>query len=160
MSRKVSFRLFLVPVLALVALAGITGAAASPPSPASGTFAARNGTFNSVRFAGGNVIIDLSAEEDYTGTLSGTATLHGTLVHHAYGDADFQGIEVFTGTVDGVPGTLTFNVSARTDAGGWRAMEVILSGSDGLANLHGVLTEDGTLPPRMGTYTGELHTAP
>src|SRR4051812_980139 len=124
MSRTRSFRLVPVLLAALVALAGVASAAASPPSSASGTFAVSNSIRNSVRIAGGNTIIDISAEEVWTGTLSGTTTLHGTLVHHVDGDAHFQGIEVFTGTVDGVPGTLTFNVSGHTGGDGvWRATE-------------------------------------
>ena len=164
MSHKRSIRLFLVPVLALVALAGVTGAAASPPSPASGTFTYTQASFNSVREAGGNIIIDVSNTVNLTGTMEGTSTSRGTLIFHADGSANFHGVEVFTGTVNGVPGTLTFNVSGQTHNEVYQANAVIVRGTGALSTLHGMLNQVGAVSDPnngpQGTYTGQLQTAP
>ena len=56
----------------LLATLGLTGtAAAAPPASASGTFTTTSATFNSVRSADGNTIIDLSSTIAYTGTFTG-----------------------------------------------------------------------------------------
>ena len=56
-----------------------------------------------------SLIIDVSATAAYTGTFVGTSTINGTLIIHADGSTNFHDTEVFTGTVNGVPGTVTFN---------------------------------------------------
>jgi len=159
-------RLLLIPLAVVLAVAGVTGAAAaSPPTSASGTFTYTSSTFNSVRQAGGNTIIDLSATVSYTGTFSGTSTVQGTLIFHPDGTANFHDVETFTGTVSGVPGTVTFNLagtgSMAPPAGSFQGTDVIVSGTGGLANLRGVLSEVGTvpaaLPGPLGTYTGQIH---
>src|ERR1044072_8793393 len=110
-------RLFLVLVPFVLLMGVLAGSGtASPHSIASGTIANTSATFNSVRSADGNLIIDLSATAAYTGTFSGTSTLHGTLILHADGSANFHDVEIFTGTVNGVPGTVTFNLTGRNDA--------------------------------------------
>ena len=75
--------LMLFTALVAVPLVGASGASASPPTAASGTFTYTSSTFNSVRPAGGNLIVDLSATVSYTGTFSGTSTVVGTLILHA-----------------------------------------------------------------------------
>lgn len=145
--------------VALLAAVAANGASASPPVGASGTFTYTSSTFNSIREAGGNVIIDLSATVSYTGTLTGISTLHGTLILHANGTANFQDVETFTGTVNGVPGTVTFRLEGRTDQDGViTATDAIVSASGGLASLDGVLSEVATLGPEgpVGTYSGKL----
>jgi hypothetical protein len=158
--------LLLISLAVVLAVAGVTGAAAAaPPTSASGTFTYTSSTFNSVRQAGGNTIIDLSATVSYTGTFSGTSTVQGTLIFHPDGTANFHDVETFTGTVNGVPGTVTFNLagagSMAPPAGSFKGTDVIVSGTGGLANLRGVLSEVGTvpapLPGPLGTYTGQIH---
>jgi len=73
---------------------------------------------------------------DYTGTFTGTSTLHGTLIVHADGSASFHDVETFTGTVDGVPGTVDFVVVARPAAAG--------------AGHAGICRELSTLARRLG----------
>lgn len=163
MFRTRSIGLVLVSLMALVALGGVSGAVASPPEPASGDFTYTSSTFNSVREAGGNLIIDLSAEVAYTGTLSGTSIVNGTLIFHANGSANFHDVEVFTGTVNGVSGTLTFNLSGTSHNGVFDGNAVITSGTGGLSNLHGVLNEVGAVQMPtgpFGIYTGQLQIAP
>ncbi|MEO8286577.1 MAG: DUF3224 domain-containing protein [Chloroflexota bacterium] len=163
MFSKRLYSLALAAITALITLVGASGASASPPSLVSGTFTYTSSTFNSVRFAGGNMIVDLSAEAIYTGNLEGTSTLNGTLIFHQDGSANFHDVEVFTGTVNGVSGTLTFNLTGGGPDGLFRGMETIVSGTGGLAGLHGTLDEVGivVMPTGpQGTYTGQLHTAP
>jgi hypothetical protein len=147
-------------VLAILGAAvGVTGAAASPPISASGTFTYTSSTFNSIQSAGGNTIIDLSATVSYTGTFTGTSTLQGTLILHANGTANFQDVETFTGTVNGVSGTVTLRLEGHTDrAGVITASDVIISATGDLAGLQGVLSEVATLGANgpVGTYTGQI----
>jgi len=152
--------LLLVPLVAFLAVAGVTGAAASPPTSASGNFTTTSGTFNSIREAGGNLIIDLSATVSYTGTLTGTSTVQGILILRADGSANFHDVEVFTGTVNGVPGTVTFSLSGGNDAAGdYKATMAIVSATGELAGLHGVLRQAGSVQPPTGpsgTYSGQI----
>jgi hypothetical protein len=164
---RLQFRLFLLTLVAVLALGGVTSAAAAPLTSASGTFTTTSATANSARSADGNTIIDLSATLAYTGTFNGTSTLHGILIFHPNGSANFHDVETFTGTVNGVPGTVTFNLvgTGRPDPSTgtfiYQATQVIVSGTGDLANLHGVLKQVGTvLDPAVGpfgTYTGQIH---
>src|SRR6266566_2785810 len=146
--------LLLLSVLASTALA-------APPTAASGTLTYTSSTFNSIRSAGGNTIIDLSATVSYTGTFNGTSTLHGTLILHPNGTANFHDVETFTGTVNGVPGIVTFNLNGSSDAASVvSATDVIVGASGDLAGLRGVLTEaavvlDPAVGP-VGTYSGQI----
>jgi len=161
MSTTARIRLLLVAVVVLLAGMAATGAAASPPISASGTLTYQSATFNSIRSAGGNTIIDLSATVAYTGTFNGTSTLHGTLILHPGGTANFHDVETFTGTVNGVPGTVTFNLNGSSDAASVvSATDVIVGASGDLVGLHGVLTEaavvlDPAVGP-VGTYSGQV----
>src|SRR5512133_222455 len=116
MSATALVRLLRVALAALLAAVATSSAAASPPISASGSLTYPSATFNSIHLDGGNTIIDLSATVAYTGTFSGTSTLHGTLIFHANGTANFHDIETFTGTVNGVAGTVTFNLNGSSDA--------------------------------------------
>jgi hypothetical protein len=163
MFRKRSFSLVPLLLAALVALAGVTGAAASPPSQASGTFDQTSNIFTSVRFAGGNRIAEGTATFDYTGTMEGSSTAEVDVIFHADGRVNAHRVEVFTGTVDGVAGTLTFNASVSTHDGVYQGTLVIVSGTGGLSDMHGVINVVGTVPMPggpEGTYTGQLQTAP
>ena len=148
--------------VALVTFAMAAGAAAAaPPVSGSGTLTYQGATFTGMRQAGGNTIIDLTATVAYTGTFSGTSTLSGTLTLHPDGTANFHDIEVFTGTVNGVAGTVTFALNGRGDASSVvSATAAIVSATGGLAGLHGVLHEDAVildpLVGPVGTYTAQV----
>src|SRR5947208_4727172 len=154
--------LVLFAALVTVALVAAQGAVASPPTAASGTFTYTSSTFNSIRSAGGSIIIDLSATVSYTGTFSGTSIVEGTLIIHADGSANFHDVEIFTGTVNGVSGTVTFDLTGGNGPGftDFHATDTIISASGGLAGLHGVLNWEG-VTLRMpngpfGTYNGQI----
>jgi hypothetical protein len=160
--------LTLFAVLAAVALMAAPGAAASPPTEASGTFTYLSSTMSSSRTVGVNTIFDLSATVAYTGTFTGTSTLHGILIFHSDGTgvqfppwrANAHDVEIFTGTVNGVPGTVTFNLNGGNDpTGAFTATATIVSATGDLAGLHGVLSEVGTVPAPsgpVGTYSGQI----
>jgi Protein of unknown function (DUF3224) len=156
------FRLVLLVLVAVLALVGVTGASASPPTSATGTLTYTSSTFNSVRIAGGNTIIDLTARVSYAGTFNGTSPLHGSLIFHPNGTANFHDVETFSGTVNGVPGTVTFELNGSSDpALVVSATAVIVSATGELAHLHGVLSEaavvlDKAVGP-VGTYNGKIH---
>ncbi len=153
-------RQLVVPLALLLAVFATTSAAASPPTPASGTVATTSSTFTSVRQAGGNLIVELTATASYTGTFSGTSTLEGFLIIHADGSANFHDVETFSGTVNGVPGTVTFNLDGSNDASlAVHATATITGASGDLAGFHGVLHEVGTVvipTGPVGTYSGQI----
>jgi hypothetical protein len=152
----------LVALAALVALGGSPSAAASPPTDASGTFTTTSATVSNVRLAGGNTMIDLRSTIAYTGTFTGTSVVEGHLIIHADGSANFHDFEIFTGTVNGVLGTVTWNL---TGGGGlidpYRGTAVIVGATGELAGLHGVLRQVGRVDDPaagpFGTYSGQIH---
>src|SRR6266849_402145 len=136
------FRLLLITLVAGLAPVGATSAAAAPPTStsASGTWATTSAVFNSTRSADGNTIIDITATLSYTGTFNGTSILQGKLIFHSDGSANFFSTETFTGTVNGVPGTVTFQVrGGGGSAGDYHGIQTIVSATGDLAGLHGLL---------------------
>jgi hypothetical protein len=158
MSNSKRRRLLLVPLVVLIASVCTTGAVASAPTLATGTVRNTSATFNSVRAVGNNLIIDLSATAAYTGTFTGTATIHGFLIIHPDGSANFHDIKVFTGTVNGVHGSVTFELNGSNDSTlAYHSTATIIGATGGLTGLHGALHESGTVViPNgpVGTYTG------
>jgi hypothetical protein len=158
------FRLTLLTLATVLALVGTTGASASPPTSVSGTFTTTSAAFNNARLDGGNSIYDLTATITYTGAFSGTSIVQGTLIIHADGNANFHDVETFTGTVNGVPGTVTFNLegtgSVVPPAGSYRGSQTVTSGTGDLSNLRGVIKQVGTVPGQstgpLGTYDGQI----
>lgn len=154
------YQLFM-PLVVVLALAIPAGATAAPPTLASGDFAATSTTINGVRAAGPNAIIDLTYTVSYSGTLVGTSVVEGTLTAHAKDTGNFRGTETFTGTVNGVPGTLTFNLVSATDpaTGAEHGKATIIGATGELAGLHGVLFETATVngpPGPVGSYSGKI----
>jgi hypothetical protein len=160
MSKALRVRLpFIVLVVSAIGFSA-GGAPASPPVTVSGSYVYTDSWFESFRSAGANAIIELNATVEYTGTFTGTSTVHGKLIAHADGSANFQDVEVFTGTVNGVPGTVTLNIAGSNDSAlNLRATSTIVSATGGLAGLHGTLTLAGSVQiPQgpFGTYSGQI----
>src|SRR5439155_16486985 len=88
---------------------------ASTPQTATGTFTYTSTHLTGFRIVGENAIIDLSSQVAYTGTFSGTSVLSGTLTFHPNGKADFQDVETFTGTVNGIAGTVRLILQGGSD---------------------------------------------
>jgi hypothetical protein len=88
--------------------------------------------------------------------------VEGTLILHADGSANFHDVETFTGTVNGVSGTVTFDLTGRNGPGftDFQATDTIISASGGLAGLHGVLNWEGValqIPNGpFGMYSGQI----
>lgn len=160
MSRTILTRSLLIPLAIVLAATGITAAHASTPMPATGTFEYTDSTFHDIRSAGGNTIIeDNVAHVIYSGTFTGTSTVEGLLIFHPDGSATAVDTETFTGTVNGVPGTVTMRLTGGGPVPLFQGTDVILSATGALAGLHGVLDEAGlvTIPQGpSGTYSGQI----
>jgi len=154
-----SLALLLAAALALAVAATISGAIALPRTEVTGDFISVSTTIHSVTEDKFNEIIDLSSVVNYTGTLEGTSTLQGTLTVSRDGSAHFKGEEIFTGLVNGVPGTLTFEIIGDCDLyQGIQVTNTITSGSGELGALHGEISKEGIIKDNgpAGTYTGEI----
>jgi len=155
-------RLRLPVALLVVAAIGFSAGAApaSPPAPVSGSYVYTDSWFEGFRSAGGNAIIELRATVEYTGTFTGTSEVHGVLIVHADGSANFHDVEVFTGTVNGVPGTVTLHIAGSNDSAlNVKATSTIVSATGALAGLHGTLNLAGSVQiPQgpYGTYSGKI----
>jgi hypothetical protein len=159
--RKLMKKLFISAAIALLLLISITGMrlTAFPRTEASGTFITTSTTIHSVTQDKFNEIIELSSTVTYTGTIEGTSTLQGTLTVHRDESATFRGVETFTGLVNGIPGTLTFEVAGNSDL--YQAIQLtstITSGTGGLASIQCVLSMTGIIKDNgpVGTYTGQI----
>ena len=169
-SARPLIRLVLLTLAAVLSLSGMTLAAASSLTAASGTFTITSANLANPRSAGGNTIFDLTATETWTGTFNGTSIVQGTLIFHPDGSANFHDTDTFTGTVNGVAGSVTFNLAGTgvpgTTPGSfiYQDKHVITSGTGDLANLHGVLTLVGSVPTTaagpVANYTGQIHSNP
>jgi hypothetical protein len=153
------FNMFLVIALLIpIAFKGI-GLVVLPNTEASGSFITTSTTIHSVMEDKFNEVIRLSSTVTYTGTLEGISTLHGTLTVHRDGSANFKGAETFTGLMNGIPGTLTFNLVGSNDV--YQAIQLnnlITSGTSALASLRGELLKAGIIKDNgpVGTYTGQI----
>lgn len=146
-----------IALLLVIVITGM-GLAALAPTEASGSFTS-NSMIYSVTEDKFNEFINLSSTVTYTGTLEGTSTLQGTLTVHRDGSADFRGVETFTGLVNGIPGTLTFEVVGNSNL--YQAIlltSTITSSTGGLASIQGLLSMTGIIKDNgpIGTYTGQI----
>ena len=112
---------------------------------------------------GGNCITELLDTASFQGDLVGTSTQHTRIMH--FGPCDqpadevFQSQGTFTGTVASASGTFDFILQGKADAqGNVQGQLVILTGTGGLASLHGQMSLTGTLPTLLdGIYSGDIH---
>jgi hypothetical protein len=154
-------RTLLLAVATTFALLIPTGASVAAADAASGTLTTTSATFNGVRFAGGNTILELTSTVEYTGTFSGTSIVQGTLIFHPNGTTNFHDIETFTGTVNGASGTVTFTLNGRGDSElNIKAVATIIDATGELAGLRGMLAQtavvlDTAVGP-VGTYAGRI----
>jgi hypothetical protein len=155
----------LVPVLALmlfVVAPAISVVHATPLIMATGTAVATEPfTLTGERTADGNTFLTGTFINDvFTGTFVGTASNVFGLVLNPSG-LNVQLYFTFTGTVNGISGTCIIKFQGNGDGilmpikGTW----VILSGTDGLANLHGTLKVEGIGGAYLN-YNGMIHFDP
>lgn len=148
-----------IALLLVIVITGI-GLAALPRREASGNFITTSTTIHSVMEDKFNEALDLTSTVTYTGMLEGSSTLQGTLTVRRDGSAVFEGVETFTGSVNGIQGTLTFKVTGTKDL--YQAIQltnIITSGTGGLASLQGELSKTRAVEDNglVGTYTGQIH---
>jgi hypothetical protein len=160
MSANRLFTLFVTIALLVPIAMTSMGLAVSPGSEASGNFITTSTTINSVTEDKFNTIIDLSSTVTYNGTLEGTSILHGMLTVRRDESAKFKGVETFTGLVNGVPGTLTFEIVGNNDV--YQAIQItnlITSVTGELASLQGDFSKTGIIKDNgpVGTYTGQIN---
>ena len=149
-----------VALLSLIVIRGI-GLAALPNIEASGSFVTTSTAIHRITEDKFNEVIDVSSTLTYTGTLEGTSIVEGTFVVHRDGSANFKGMERFTGLVNGMPGTLTFELMGSNDL--YQEIQLnnlIISSTGELAGLQGELSKTGIIKDNgpVGTYTGQINT--
>jgi len=125
---------------------------------ATGTIKAGTPTFTGEKIVGKNTFITGTFDEDeFTGTLSGTAPNEFRLVLNPSG-MNVQILFSFTGTVNDRSGTLALMFLGHGEGIGLpiQGIMVILGGTGDLAHLHGVLDVDGIAGVYLD-YTGMIH---
>jgi hypothetical protein len=156
-------RIILMACVLLLALAlPLSTVSASPPIVASGTWHITGFQLLDVRVADGNTIIDALVYMDNHGDFEGPSVLVNHVVYHPNGSATNHGTSTFTGTFKGIAGTVVFQVAGHTTEGVMKGTSTVLSGTGGLANLHGVRTHENTIPYNVyfGVYSGRFHFDP
>jgi hypothetical protein len=136
--------------------------AAGPPLTGCGTFAATESTTPVVRSADGNTILTARETDVLTGLLSGTVVADQRIVFHPTGTITGGAVETFTGSVAGHAGAMVFRAVVTGDAtsGAFQGQFTVLSGTGGLANLHGHGTFTGSFVTGSGTYCAQVVFAP
>jgi Protein of unknown function (DUF3224) len=139
------------------ALVAVQPAAASTPISVTGTFffVAAPVTSDS-RTADGNAFVTLSFPAGVvTGDIAGTFSERLNVVAHPDGSQNIHGNAICTCTVAGRTGTLVFdNITGTTNTSGVAEAHFVLSGSGGLAGLHGQGTAIVS-PTLFGVYTAQ-----
>jgi len=117
--------------------------------------------------AGGNTFLDTIEDSRWIGSFEGVSFDVCNVVIHPSGAWAYNAIVYFDGSVDNRDGKLTLRLTGnRPDAySDWEGQWVILSGSDGLANLRGEGIFYGPGSPDFGqegeiTYEGQVHFDP
>ena len=147
-------------LLSLIVVRGIGLAALANPA-ARGSFVTTSTLIHRITDDKFNEVIEISSTVTYTGTLDGTSTVEGTFVVHRDGSAHFKGVETFTGSVNGMPGTLTFELVGSHDL--YQEIQLtnlIINGTGALARFQGELSKTGIIKDNgpVGTYTGQFNT--
>jgi hypothetical protein len=164
-------------VMVLLALVLAVPALASPPTEVSGEYTLTSPPLNRTWWpAGSNCIVEVDFTAAYTGDLVGTTNTHYRIVSHGpcgpngpvpgqYHET-LKGRGTFTGNVVGVSGTFDYTYQAKVwpaDPGelNLNGRIVILKGSGGLVNLHGILDVSGIAASTTpDLYTGWIHFDP
>jgi hypothetical protein len=118
--------------------------------------------------SGQNCILELDAVHVVAGTIEGSCESHSKIIVHGpcpVGPGEYRenGLthSECTGTVAGREGAFEFHWVAQTDpeADPNTTGRIVLSGTEDLANLHGVLHVRGNAG-EAGTYEGSVHFDP
>jgi hypothetical protein len=155
--RKAIILMLLVPLLAFMAPSAAT---AATRLSASGTFTQTSFTVTDSRTAGRLTFLSFEETDVLTGTLTGTTLIVGECIVFASGEGMCKASETFTGTVDGMSGTLEFLdlVEINTNTGEVAGRFIVVDGTGDLAGAHGQGTFSGAAG--TGTYAGTLILTP
>ena len=153
-------RLLTLVLAAGAAFVAVQPAAASTPVSVTGTFFFVAAPVPSdFRIADGNAFVTLSFPAGVvTGDISGNFTERLNVVTHPDGSQNIQGNAICTCSVAGRTGTLVFdNITGTTNTSGVSEAHFVLSGSGGLAALHGQGTAIVSPTPQgpFGVYTAQ-----
>jgi len=157
---RIRIRMLFLPLAAAAALVALQPVAASTPVAASGSFFFLAPPVPSdFRAADGNAFVTLSFPAGVlTGDITGTFTEQLHIVTHPDGSQNVKGNATCTCAVAGRTGTLGFdNIAGTTNPSGVSEAHFVLSGSGGLADLHGQGTAIVSPTPQglVGVYTAQ-----
>jgi hypothetical protein len=150
----------LVLLVLLLALLAPSAANAATRLTGSGEFTQTSFTVTGSRAAGGLTFLSFAETDTLTGALSGTSTLLGECIVFPSGEGMCKAEETFTGSVEGMSGTLQFHdvVAIDNNTGSVKGRFMIVGGGGELAGLHGQGTFSGA--GGVGTYAATLTLAP
>ena len=167
-------------VLALVAvMTSVAPASATPPTDVNGTYSVSESTLDYMEWqpAGNNCMLECGFTYPFEGDLAGEATFHYSIMVHGPCTAEvpppqgryyatLKAWGTFTGEVVGESGAFTFTYEGREWPYGQPgdlallARIVILSGTEELEGLHGVLDVTYMVGDSFDTYSGQIHFDP
>ena len=147
--------LLLAPLLLLA-----PAAHATTVTPSSGTFTTTVTSLVPILSADGNSAFDLAGTIVVTGTFSGSGPIAFAVLVRASGQDNFLGQFTCSCTVAGHSGSIVIGFTATGVFGVGNSLGghyTILSGTGGLANLHGQGPFSGTQTPTgfQGVYSGQ-----
>lgn len=176
MSKRSLFGIVLAVAMVMMVVAP---ASAAPPTDVNGTYSLSQSTLDYLKWrpAGNNCKLECGFTYPFEGDLAGTATFHYSAMVHGPCTADeppppgvyyvtLWAWGTFTGEVAGKSGTFTFTYEGREwpygQPGdlGLRARIVIVSGTEDLENLNGVLDVTYMVGDEFDTYSGQIHFDP
>ena len=147
-------------IVALLLTLPVVVASADPPTTATGTYTVTAQTIHSSEPAGGNTIIVQTTTYSIEGDFVGVCVEVVRVVLRSTGEFTLKGQGVFTGTLGEASGTLepTLVGTGNVETGAFEGHLTFLSGTGGLANLHGQGTFVGTV--LTGDYSLRILSAP
>ncbi len=165
MRRSLGVGLALILAMAMMIM-GSAPARATPPQAAVTDGEILSIDVVDIRFAGGNIHLDLVTTAIYWGTWNGFATTEFEAVFYRSGAVSARGVLTCECTVEDKSGTLTFQARYLIDADGTLRFSAwqFLHGTDGLANIHGQgsLEQLGIpgIDPSPFRFVGQYHFDP
>jgi hypothetical protein len=138
----------------------VTPVGATEPATGTGAFTLASAVTTGGRIADGNLFITQIQTYNDTGVLAGVETDLVNIVFHPDGTFNATADVIFVGTVAGHKGTLEQQFETTGNAVTFQGQLQTLSGTGGLANLHGVGSFVGSSSTFAGTYTFQYHFDP
>jgi Protein of unknown function (DUF3224) len=152
-ARRSIRRLALAAVVLGIAIVGAQIASAST-KPLKGTITLTANTVLFTHKIGTASEVFANAHVTYAGSLKGHASETYVTLTQANGQAIQYGFGEFSGSINGHKGTATYSINGPSTSGG---AAKFLSGTGGLAHLHGGFTYHLINQGPMFTYKGSLH---